>query len=48
MCGVTADNDFLVFLGNALLYSLLKGYCSMENHFSEVQKTSNSFTYELQ
>jgi len=37
----------LVFSGKELLYSLLICYWSMENHFSEVKKTSNSFTYEL-
>jgi len=39
---------WLVFPAKPLLYSLLVCYCSMENHFSEVKKTSNSFTYELQ
>jgi len=47
VCGVTGD-VCLVFPTKSLLYSHLISYFSMENHFSEVKKTSNSFTYELQ
>ncbi len=47
MFGVTGD-DLLVFPTKRLLYSVLIGYCLMENHFSEVKKTTNSFTNELQ
>jgi len=46
-CGVTGDGG-LVFPAKLLLYSLSICCCLMENHFSEVKKTSNSFTYELQ
>jgi len=45
-CAVTGDGC-LVFQAKPLLYSLLIRYCSMENYFSEVKKTSNSFTYDL-
>ncbi len=41
-------NGLLVFPAKPLIYSPLVCYCSMENHFSEVKKTSNSFTYKLQ
>jgi len=46
---VTGDGC-LVFPAPAKLFldSLSPYYCSMENHFSEVNKTSNSVTYELQ
>jgi len=37
-----------VFSTKLLLYSLSICYCLMENHFSEVKKTTNSFTYDLQ
>jgi len=47
LCGVTGDGC-LVFPAKLLLYSLSICCCLMENHFSEVKKTSNSFTYELQ
>jgi len=47
MYGVTGDGC-LVFPAKPLLYSPSVYYYSMENHFSEVKKTSNSFTYELQ
>ncbi len=47
MYGVTGG-DCLVFPAKPLLFSLSTDYCFMENHFSQVQKTSNSFTYELQ
>jgi len=47
ICGVTGDGG-LVFLAKLLLYTLSICCCLMENHFSEVKKTSNSFTYELQ
>jgi len=44
---VTGD-AFLLFPAKLLLYSLLRCYCLMEQYFSEVKKTSDSFTYELQ
>ncbi len=47
MCGLTGDAS-LVFPAKLLLYSLLIGYCPIENDFSEVKKTANAFTYELQ
>jgi len=47
ICGVTGD-VFLVFPVKFLLHSLLICYCIMQNHVSEVKKTSNSFPYELQ
>jgi len=47
ICGVTGDGC-LVFPAKQFLDSLSPYYCSMENHFSEVNKTSNSVTYELQ
>jgi len=46
ICGVTGD-VFLLFPIKVLLYSLLICYCLMENHFSEVKKTLDSFTYDL-
>jgi len=46
-CGVTGD-VFLVFPVKVLLYSHLICYCLIANHFSEVKKTSSSFTYKLQ
>ena len=47
VCGVTGDGC-LVFPAKLFLDSLSPYYCSMENHFSEVNKTSNSVTYVLQ
>jgi len=47
MFGVTGD-DSLVLTAKLLLYSVLICYCLMENHFSEVKNTTNSFTYEAQ
>jgi len=47
MFRVTGD-DSLVFPTKLLLYSVSICYCLMENHFSEVKKTTNSFTNELQ
>ena len=47
ICGVTGE-VFLLFPVKVLLYSLLICYCLMENHFSEVKNTSDSFTYALQ
>jgi len=46
-CRVTSD-VFFMFTVNNLLYLLLICYWVMENHFSEVKKTSDSFTYEIQ
>jgi len=45
--GMTGD-VFFVFPVKVLLYSLLICYCLMENHFSEVKTSSDSFTYKLQ
>jgi len=47
MYGVTGG-DCLVFPAKPSLHSLPTDCCFMENHFSQVQKTSNSFTYEVQ
>jgi len=44
---VTGDGC-LVYPAKPLLYSLLIYYCLIENHFSKVKKTSDSFTYEFQ
>ncbi len=44
---VAIGDDCLVFPVTPSLYSLLFGYGLMENHFSEVKETSNSFIYEL-
>jgi len=46
ICGVT-DDVFLLFPAKVLLHSLLICYCLMENHVSEVKKTTDSFIYEL-
>jgi len=46
ICGVTGDGG-LVFLAKLLLDSLLICCCLMENHFSEVKNSSDSFTYYL-
>jgi len=46
-CGVTSA-AYLVFLVKTLFHLLSICYCLMENHFSEVKKTSDSFTYVLQ
>jgi len=46
-CGVTGE-VCLVFPAKVLLYSLLRAYGLMENHFSEVEKIPDTFTYELQ
>jgi len=45
--GVTGDFS-LMFPAKQMLYSFSICYWSMENQFSEVKKTSNSFAYELQ
>jgi len=46
-CEVTGDICFM-FPAITFLYLLLKCYWSIENHFSEVKKTAESFTYGLQ
>jgi len=43
---VTGDGC-LMFPAKLLLYSLSICYCLIEIYFTEVQKTSNSFTCEL-
>jgi len=47
ICRVTG-NVFLLSLDKVLMYSFLIWYCFIENHFSEVKKTSDSFSYKLQ
>jgi len=42
---VTGDG-YLVFPAKLFLYSISICYWSMENHLSEVENNSNSFTYE--
>jgi len=44
--GVTG-NVSMVFHTKLLFQSPLIFYCMMENHFIEVKKTTNSFTYEV-
>jgi len=46
-CGLTAD-VFLLFPAKVFWDSPLICYCLMENYISEVKRTSDSFTYELQ
>jgi len=45
--GVTGDVS-LVFHTKLLLQSPLICYCMLENYFTEVKKTTISFTYEVQ
>jgi len=47
ICRVTGDGC-LVFPAKLLIDSLSICCWLMQNYFSEVKKTSNSFTYELQ